>query len=134
VEPRLFYDGHCALCHGAVRFAVRHDRGRPAVHFSPLGGESFERMLAAHGRPVLPDSLVVETAAGELLVRSDAALYLLRRAGGLWRLPAFLAGLVPRAARDALYDAIARRRRRWFGRVEEVCPALPPRLRQRFDP
>ena len=73
-------------------------------------------------------------ATGELLVRSEAARYLARRAGGGWRLVAFVAGLVPRVARDALYDFVARRRRRWFGRTEEICPVLPPELRRRFDP
>ncbi len=134
MESRLFYDGHCALCHGAVRFVVRHDRGRPPVRFSPIGGESFERMLAARGRPELPDSLLVLTPDDELLTRSRAALYLARRAGGPWRLLAWLGGLLPRTWRDGLYDAIARRRRRWFGRTDEVCPLLPPGLRDRFDP
>ena len=117
-----------------MRFAVRRDRGRPPVRFSPLGGDSFERMMEAKGRPELPDSLVVVTGAGELLLRSDAALYLGRRAGGAWKAAAAVAGLVPRALRDAAYDFIARRRRRWFGRAEAVCPVLPPALRDRFDP
>ncbi len=134
MDPRLFYDGGCPLCHRAVRFAVRRDRCRPPMRFSPLGGRSFERLLEDRGRPALPDSLVVLTATGELLARSEAARYLARRAGGGWRLIAKLSGLVPRAARDALYDGVARRRRRWFGRTEEVCPVLPPGLRDRFDP
>ncbi len=134
MEPRLFYDGRCALCHKAVRLAVRHDRGRPPVRFAPIGGPSFERLLASLGRPELPDSLLVLTASGELLVRSEAALYLARRAGSPWRLVALLAGLVPRAVRDSLYDFVAGRRRRWFGRTEEICPVMPPELRQRFDP
>jgi predicted DCC family thiol-disulfide oxidoreductase YuxK len=134
VEPRLFYDGQCALCHGAVRFVLRHDRGRPPVHFSPIGGESFERTLTARDRSELPDSLLVLTPSGELLVRSAAVRYLARRAGGVWRLVAIVGGLLPRAARDALYDAVASRRRRWFGRTEQVCPVLPSRLRARFDP
>jgi len=134
VEPRLFYDGHCALCHRAARFVVRHDRGLPPVRLSPIGGESFARMVAAGGRPELPDSMVVLTPDGELLVRSEAVRYLARRAGGVWSLLARLSGILPRAARDAVYDFVARRRRRWFGRTEEVCPVLPPRLRGRFDP
>ena len=134
MEPRLFYDGQCALCHGAVRFVVRRDRARPPVRFSPIGGESFERMLEARGRPELPDSLLVLTPGGELLVRSAGALWLLRRAGGVWRLAALLAGVLPRSLRDALYDAVARRRRRWFGRSEAACPVLPAGLGERFDP
>ena len=134
MEPRLFYDGHCALCHRAVRFAVRRDRGRPRVRFAPIGGESFERLVPAERRRQLPDSVLVLTAEGELLARSEAVRYLLRRAGGVWRLAARLAALLPRRQRDALYDLVARHRRRWFGRTGELCPVLPPELRQRFDP
>lgn len=134
MEPRLFYDGDCALCHWSVRFAVRRDRCLPALRFSPIGGESFERMMAAAGRPELPDSLLLLTPSGELLVKSAAVLFLARRAGGVMRIAAFFGGLVPRFVRDALYDAIARRRRRWFGRTEQACPILPPALRRRFDP
>ena len=134
MKPRLYYDGGCALCHGAVRFAVSRDRGRPPVRFAPIGGESFERMVAARGRSALPDSLLVETAGGELLVRSEAVLHLLRRMSLPWRLAARLCRIVPRAIRDVVYDVVARHRRRWFGRAEEVCPVLPDRLRERFDP
>jgi predicted DCC family thiol-disulfide oxidoreductase YuxK len=134
VETRLFYDGHCALCHGAVRFVVRRDREAPPVRFAPIGGETFELLLAARGRPELPDSLLVETADGELLVRSEAVRHLARRAGGAWRVLASLAGLLPRAVRDALYDFVAARRRRWFGGTQQACPLLPAELRGRFDP
>lgn len=134
MTTRLYYDGHCALCHRAVRFVVRRDRGQPPVRFAPIGGERFERMRAARGTPELPDSLLVETDDGELLVRSAAALHLARRAGGPWRAAAFAAALVPRVLRDAVYDFVARHRRRWFGRTEEVCPVMPETLRRRFDP
>ena len=40
--------------------------------------------------------------------------------------------LVPRALRDALYDAFARVRRRLFPRPEQACPVLPEPLRARF--
>ena len=134
MEPRLFYDGGCALCHWGVRFVARHDRGRPPIRFSPIGGESYERLLVEAGRPELPDSMVVLTEEGELLLRSTAARYLARRAGGLWRLIGAMSGILPQGARDALYDAVARRRQRWFGRTEAVCPTMPPALRERFDP
>lgn len=40
---------------------------------------------------------------------------------------------VPRAARDAVYGAIARRRARWYGR-DAVCPGPPAALRGRWLP
>jgi predicted DCC family thiol-disulfide oxidoreductase YuxK len=134
VEPRLFYDGHCSLCHWAVEFVVRRDRGQPPVRFAPLAGETFRRLVPPERRHSLPDSVVLLTPGGELLLRSEATRYLMRRAGPFWRLLAALSGVLPRRLRDTLYDFVARRRQRWFGRTEELCPVLPAGLAERFDP
>ncbi len=129
----VFYDGGCALCHGAVRFFIKRDRhGR--IHYAPLGGPTFEQRLTPKERSRLPDSLVVLAEGGDLLVRSAAVLYLLRVIGGVWLPLAWLAGLVPRRLADAMYDAVARSRRRWFGKPPTTCPVTPPELRSRFDP
>jgi predicted DCC family thiol-disulfide oxidoreductase YuxK len=130
----LFYDGHCALCHRAVKFVLKHDRSGSAFRFAPLQGSTFESRVLPEQRATLPDSVVVLTATGSLLVRSDAFLHILRRLGRGWR---FLAGalvVIPRPVRDLVYDFIARIRYRVFGKREDVCPIVPPNLRARFDP
>jgi predicted DCC family thiol-disulfide oxidoreductase YuxK len=130
----LFYDGHCALCHGAVKFVVRHDRSGTLFRFAPLGGETFIAKVPAAERATLPDSIVVLTNGGRSLLRSDAFLHILQRLGGGYAALAAVLGVVPRAVRDVAYDFVARVRYRIFGRREEVCPLLPPELRNRFDP
>jgi len=82
----------------------------------------------------LPDSIVVERTDGSLLVRSAAAIHVLHRIGGPWRLLAGLLELLPEGLRDRAYDAVAGRRTGLFQRPEAACPVLPPRLRARFDP
>ncbi|MDE3109751.1 MAG: DUF393 domain-containing protein, partial [Acidobacteriota bacterium] len=104
----LFYDGHCALCHGAVKFALKHDRSGVAFRFAPLQGETFMVRVPEEARKNLPDSIVVLTIQGELLVRSGAFIHILARLGGRWRLAAALLRVIPRPARDAAYDFIAR--------------------------
>jgi predicted DCC family thiol-disulfide oxidoreductase YuxK len=126
----VFYDGTCGLCHRSVRFLLAEDRTGTAFRFAPLKGVRFAESLG--GRPDLPDSVVVHTAAGEALVRSAGLLHALRRLGGLWRVAAAAIGLVPRPLRDGLYDGVARVRYRLFGRAAETCPVLPPDLRSRF--
>jgi len=83
----------------------------------------------------LPDSsstIVVETAEGPRLERSDAVLYLLARLGGLWRGIAAFARLVPKRLRDRFYDWAAAVRYRLARAPVGVCPAVPPDLRDRF--
>lgn len=130
----LFYDGHCGLCHRAVKFVLKHDRTGKAFRFAPLQGETLAGRVPAELRAGLPDSIVVETGQGALLVRSSAFLHILRRLGGGWRILAAILGVIPRPVRDAAYDLIARIRYSIFGRRDDLCPIVPAELRARFDP
>lgn len=85
-------------------------------------------------RAALPDSVVVLTSAGALLVRSEAFIHILRRIGGSWELLAGVIDVIPRPLRDAVYDFVARVRYRVFGKRDELCPIVPPDLRARFEP
>jgi predicted DCC family thiol-disulfide oxidoreductase YuxK len=53
--------------------------------------------------------------------------------GGLWRLVAGIAGIVPAPMRDAVYDGVAQIRYRVFGKRTDLCPIVPPAFRSRFD-
>jgi predicted DCC family thiol-disulfide oxidoreductase YuxK len=132
-EAILFYDGGCGLCRRSVRLLVRLDRGG-RLRFAPLGGGTFERVVPPAARAALPDSLVLCTADGRLLVRSGAVLAALELAGGPWARLAVVARLAPRRLLDAAYDAVARARGRLFGREPQACPLVPAPLRDRFLP
>lgn len=125
---RLFYDGGCGLCQGAVRFAARHDSSG-VIRFAPLGGETFRRLVPDGVSAHLPDSLVVLTPSGQLLLASDAVIHLLGRMGPGWGWLGAVLARVPAGWRDAAYHGVARRRRRG-----EACPWAPPAGLDRFDP
>jgi predicted DCC family thiol-disulfide oxidoreductase YuxK len=130
----LFYDGHCALCHGTVKFVVKRDRTGSAFRFAPLQGETFQADVTVEQRAGLPDSIVIRSADGSLLARSDAVVRILQRLGGGWRILASILAVIPRGLRDAVYDFIGRVRYRVFGKREDLCPVVPAELRARFDP
>ena len=128
----LFYDGHCGLCHRAVRFVLAEDRAGDTFRFAPLESEAFRATVREPDRAALPDSLIVLTANSILLTRSAAVLHILRRLGGMWRLLAGVASVVPAVARDGLYDGIARIRHFLFRTPAQSCPLVPANLRGRF--
>ena len=130
---RVFYDGTCGACHAGVRFVLAEDRRGTSLRFAPLDGATAEREFGA-SRASLPDSFVVRTDSGELLVRSAAAIHVLERLGGTWRALAALLRLVPRPVRDAGYDAFARIRKSLFRSPPAACPLLPADLAERLDP
>jgi predicted DCC family thiol-disulfide oxidoreductase YuxK len=129
----LFYDGYCGLCHRTVQFVLREDREGKAFRFAPLQGETFKKSISSTVRETLPDSVVVRDADGNLYVRSEAFLRILRRLGGGWKVLAAVLRVVPRGLRDVVYDFVARLRFRIFGRREDLCPVMPAELRARFD-
>ena len=121
----IYYDGHCGLCHGFVKFVLTHDIEQ-RFRFAPLD------KLTATERQGLPDSVVVR-ATDAILVKSDAVLYVLKALGGVWAALAVCARILPRSFRDFVYDRIARIRYRIFGTRDETCPLVPPELRRRFE-
>ena len=127
----LFYDGHCGMCHGFVRFLLAKDRARRFV-FAPLQGDTFAAMVPEAVRATLPDSMVIRTADGRLLVRSAAALHVLDAVGGGWRTLAALLRLVPRPILDAAYRGVAAIRHRLGPPPPSTCPLVPAELRERF--
>jgi predicted DCC family thiol-disulfide oxidoreductase YuxK len=131
---QLFYDGTCGLCHRTVQFAMKHDAAGTAFRFAPLQGGTFQALIDPARRARIPDSLVVLTSSGEVLVRSDAALRVLEQVGGGWRTLGKAIGVVPRPIRDAAYNAVAAVRYRIFGRKDDLCPLMTPDERRRFDP
>ena len=134
VPELVLYDGGCGLCHRSVLFLLRRDTDGTLFRFAPLGGEAFAREVPEEARAGLPDSIVLVSAEGRLLVRSEAALHALGRLGRGWRAASRLLRLVPGPLRDAAYDLVARFRLRLFPRPESACPRLPPELARRFLP
>ena len=132
-SDRVFYDGHCGLCHGVVRFLLAESRDESSFRFGPLQGESFAREFPGDLRESLPHSFVVVSDVGRLSTRSAAVLLAAGHLGGAWRMMSVAARLVPRVVRDAVYDGVARIRYRVFGTRDEVCPVIPDRLRERFE-
>ena len=124
----IFYDGECALCHGAVRFVLAEDR-RGRTLFSPLQGATFKRMVRDDVRKDLPDSFVVLNDAGELLLRSSAVVHVAMRLGGWWRVLGTLLFIVPKPIRDAGYRLVGAIRQRLFARPAQHCPVVPAELR-----
>ncbi len=136
--PILFFDGECGFCDGAIRFAMSRDtHGR--LYAATLSGETASWALSPFAEMLADvDSTVLylpatPTRAASVQIHSDAALSVLRLLGGVWGLLGVLGHVVPRWSRDAAYKAFAKRRFRFFGRVE-ACQLWPPEWHTRILP
>jgi len=133
--PIILYDGVCGLCNSLVQFILKHDHDG-ALRFASLQSELAANILTQHGisNTDLDTFHVVlnyEQANEQILSRSDAVLKVGRELGRQWRLLAIIGALLPRFIRDSLYNFIARRRYRVFGKYD-TCLLPDPAQRSRF--
>lgn len=123
----MLFDGVCNLCHASVRFIVRRDRGR-RFRFASLQSPVADALLRDWVGE-RPDSVML-VEDGRVYAHSAAALRIVRQLNGLWPVCYALIA-IPRPLRDFLYRFVARRRYRWFGRLDS-CPLPDPALADRF--
>jgi predicted DCC family thiol-disulfide oxidoreductase YuxK len=128
----VFYDGGCGLCHGFVKFLLARDRDGSLFRFAPLQGATFARTVPEDRRGTLPDSVVLRTPDGDLLIRTTAVVRALCRLAGAWRTVGRIVAVVPRPLADWAYDRVASIRKALFRRPPDACPVVPAELRARF--
>jgi predicted DCC family thiol-disulfide oxidoreductase YuxK len=132
-ETIIFYDGVCGLCNRLNQFVLARDSSAQ-FRFAALQSRFAHETLARHGRNSEDlDTLYLLEDYGlpseRLRAKSDAALRVLDRIGGVWTLSRMLAWL-PRSLRDLGYDFIAKIRYRLFGKTESCrVPSVGQRSR-----
>lgn len=128
----ILFDGVCNLCNHFVRMIISRDR-HGYFKFAPLQSDAAAALLdksnQQHFLKAAPDSvLLIEN--GQVYERSAALLRIMRRLSGFSVL-AFFYRLMPPILRDVVYNFIARKRYRCFGR-RNACMAPTPDISQRF--
>jgi predicted DCC family thiol-disulfide oxidoreductase YuxK len=135
VSDILLYDGVCGLCDRTVQFLLRRDR-KGVLSFAPLQGTTAAAVRSRHPDVAKVDSMVFVRDAGtdgeQVFLRSTAVVQAVTMLGGAWRLASWLR-IVPAPLRNTVYDAIAKRRYRWFGKFDS-CRLPQPGQRERFLP
>lgn len=128
-HPIVIFDGVCNYCSSVVAFIIKRDT-RGIFRFAPFQSESAKSLLEEYGvrEDYLDSFILIED--GKLYTKSEAALRLWRRLGGLWSLT-YVFVAVPAFVRDAVYDFVARNRYKWFGKKDE-CMIPGPEVRERF--
>ncbi|GAB1445391.1 MAG: thiol-disulfide oxidoreductase DCC family protein [Cyclobacteriaceae bacterium] len=129
VKPVVLFDGVCNLCNGSVQFIIKRDKASK-LQFAALQSQYGQAQLSRLG--LAPSSLqsIVLIKDNRFYQRSNAVLEIARMLGGFW-LVFYILKIVPTFFRDWIYNGIAKKRYRWFGKQEQ-CMIPTPELKARF--
>jgi len=97
-------------------FIVRRNN-KAKLHIAPLQGTTANQFLREYNFKTM--STVVYARNGKIFSKSSAVLWILNDLGRAWPL-LMVFMIVPPFIRNAVYDFVAKRRYRWFGK-RETC-------------
>jgi predicted DCC family thiol-disulfide oxidoreductase YuxK len=128
-HPIVIFDGECNFCDAAVNFII--DRDPDGVfRFAARQSAEGKRIMKEHGVPEVGLDSMILVDGDRVFVRSGAGLRIAKRLSGGW--PIFYAFMaVPGPVRDAVYDVIAKNRKRLMG-SRDACAVPTPERRARF--
>jgi predicted DCC family thiol-disulfide oxidoreductase YuxK len=127
-EGLIVFDGVCVFCSSWVRFVIERDPAE-RFRFTPVQSRYGSALARRLGISVEDRETNAAVFGGRAYFKSDAALEVLSRLPR-WSWARILKS-APRPVRDGLYDWIARRRYRLFGRSDS-CMVPTPELTARF--
>jgi predicted DCC family thiol-disulfide oxidoreductase YuxK len=108
----LFYDGDCGLCSRAVRFVVKYER-IPNVYFCSIQSEFARDFLKQFNINSLDLNTLYLFENNRIYQKSTGALKILPYLKKRFSILCFC-WIFPRFIRDAVYDLIAKNRKRFF--------------------
>ena len=125
----VLFDGVCNFCNSAVNFIIKHDK-KKQLHFAALQSEKASELLSLAGEKEYAINSIVLFENDKLYKRSSAILRIARYLnGGYFLLTGLL--IVPAFIRDAVYNVVARKRYKWFGK-KESCMVPANEVKERF--
>ena len=108
------FDGLCNLCNSSVQFVIKRDLKKKIV-FSSLQSEIAQDFLSTQNDSLKNCDSVILIDKNNIYTKSSAAIKVSQSLKGLWFMMSIFI-LLPKPIRDYVYDVIASRRYRWFGK------------------
>jgi predicted DCC family thiol-disulfide oxidoreductase YuxK len=127
-QPILLFDGECGFCNKSIQFFLKHEKNK-VMSFAPLQSDVGKLLRTYFEIDEKIDSIIL-IRSHDAYIKSCAALRLTTYMKGLYPLLISLL-VIPPFIRNLAYNFIAKRRMKWFGRVES-CALLKNEEKRRF--
>ena len=127
--PVIIFDGICHLCCGWIRYLIRKDKTMK-FRFATIQSETGQKVLNEVPENEKMMESIIYVKGNQYFRESSAILEILTDIGGFWKIVVVLK-LIPKAIRDKIYQFIAKRRYRYFGK-RTTCLLPTPENKKRF--
>ena len=128
-HPVILFDGLCNFCNAGINFIIKQDR-KKLFRLAALQSEAGQKFLQQFGLPAEGFESFILIENGKIYQRSAAGLKVYKKLPWYWKWTQ-IGWLAPKFLRDSIYNFIARKRYKWFGKKEE-CMIPSSDMRSRF--
>jgi predicted DCC family thiol-disulfide oxidoreductase YuxK len=125
----LLFDGYCNLCQSSVQFILKHEKNSE-IYFTSLQSNSGIEILNYFKIDSNKINSLVLIEKNKMYIKSTAALRLTKYLKGLYPI-AFAFMIIPAVIRNFVYDYIAQKRYKWYGKMGH-CPIPNGELAKRY--
>jgi predicted DCC family thiol-disulfide oxidoreductase YuxK len=123
----VLFDDVCVLCNSFAKFIINKDK-KDIIRFSALQSQTA---VAFNDKLVQQiDSIVLIENSKKIFYKSDAVIKIF----AILNYPTWFCKIlefIPKSIRDFIYDNVAKRRYKVFGKYEQ-CPIPPSEIRHKF--
>lgn len=125
----VFFDGVCNLCNSSVNFIIKHDTNKQFL-FASLQSDAAKELMLHYGIEKFEITTILLIEKEKLYDKSTAILKIAKHLNnGIKFCYVFI--IFPKYLRDLVYNFIAKRRYKWFGKREScMIPSL--KFKNRF--
>ncbi len=124
----ILFDGVCNLCDSSVQFVIKHDK-KDVFRFVQLQSELGQKIIRHIGASNI-DSTILYEPGKAYYHKSDVAFKIIKETNGIHKI-LLVFSILPKSILDHIYDYVARKRYKWFGK-KESCMIPTPELQSKF--
>jgi predicted DCC family thiol-disulfide oxidoreductase YuxK len=126
----IIFDGVCNLCNNTVLKVIKYDK-KNIFLFTALQSDKGKEIINHLGIDLSKvDSIILYEPGISYDIKSTAALKIMQEFKGFWVLSRLFL-MTPEYVRNFIYDFIAKKRYKWFGKREN-CMIPTPELNAKF--
>lgn len=130
-KPLLVFDGVCVLCSRILRPILWADQNKKRLNYATTQSDVGQKYLKEFGYDTETfHTVLLIMPDGTHYIKSDTIAEIARIMGGPWHLLRVLK-IFPKSWRNALYDFVAKRRYKWFGK-SDYCERIPQKYSDRI--